>query len=103
MNANADLTGRLRELVASELDVRLSANEIDENTDLFAGKLGIDSIALVELITLVEENFGVDLGYDDLRPENFRTLSALAGLLGRKLETKEEGRATPATEMNGPR
>ena len=46
--------GRLRRIIAEQMDVNLHLEEIDPDTPLFEGGLGLDSIALMEFITLIE-------------------------------------------------
>lgn len=51
----------------------------DEDSLLEAGVL--DSAAMVELILLLEERFGVAIDEDDLVPENFDSIAAIAVFL----------------------
>jgi len=46
-------------------------------------KSGLDSIAMVQLLALVEESFSVTLRPADLTPEHFATPRSLAGLVRR--------------------
>ncbi len=85
MKTVAEIIPLLKNLIASEMDVNLKADQIKDDSPFFAGGLGIDSIAIVELISLVEERFGVQFGDEDLVPESFANLGALAGLVARKL------------------
>ncbi|MCW1885823.1 acyl carrier protein [Luteolibacter flavescens] len=51
--------------------------------DLFAA--GLDSMAVMQLIVVVEERFGAVISPEDAGRENLGTPSALADLIGRKL------------------
>lgn len=53
---------------------------IDPDEDLLEQGL-IDSLGIVQIIAFVEDNFGVSLGPNDVVPENFASLNALAGLV----------------------
>ena len=44
----------------------------------------LDSVDVLRLVVFVEERYSVTIGDDDLVPENFATVSALAGLLRTK-------------------
>lgn len=69
---------QLKHLIAEELDVRIELAEIELDASLLEDGLGLDSIAIVELITLIEEKFEVEFDEDDLDMEafaNVRTLS----------------------------
>ncbi len=48
------------------------------DTELFGSLPELDSLALVELITVVEERFGFELDEDDITVEVFGTVESLA-------------------------
>ena len=52
--------------------------KITLDVSLLEDGLGLDSIALVELISLIEENFNVQFGEDDLKLEAFANVQTLA-------------------------
>jgi acyl carrier protein len=81
------LVNQLKAIIAEELDVNLKAEEIDENASLFEDGLGLDSIAIVELISLIEEKFGFLFSDSELSPEFFNNLEVLSNLIDSKLAT----------------
>jgi acyl carrier protein len=44
----------------------------------------IDSLGILELVTYVEEAFAITVTDDDLSPENFESIAALAGFVDRR-------------------
>jgi acyl carrier protein len=48
------------------------------DTELFGSLPELDSLALVELITVIEERFGFELDEDDITAEVFGTVESLA-------------------------
>lgn len=61
----------------------LEANEaITPEADLFA--LGLDSMALMQLMLQIEVRFGISIGPAELSRDHFATAEALAGFLNRK-------------------
>ena len=44
------IVNQLKDIIANKLDVNLAYDEIDENVSLFEDGLGLDSIAIVDLI-----------------------------------------------------
>jgi acyl carrier protein len=44
----------------------------------------VDSIGVMELVTFVEENFGVEVDDLDVTPENFDSVSRVAAYIRRK-------------------
>lgn len=83
----SNLVNQIKMIIAEELDVNLKPEEIDENASLFEDGLGLDSISLVELISLVEQHFGLEFSEQDLGPESFSSLTVLANFISGKLET----------------
>lgn len=77
---------KLKELVAGELDVNLDPAEIDENASLLEGEIDIDSICIVELISIIEEKFNIVFTNDELVPESFSTMAVPADLVPNKLQ-----------------
>lgn len=56
--------------------------DFPEEGDLFAA--GLDSMAVMQLVTAVEDEYGVELGPDDLTPANLATPKTLAALIAAK-------------------
>ncbi len=69
---------QLKEIIAYKLDVNLSIDEIDENVSLYEDGLGLDSIAIVELILAIEKEFSLEIYDEELNVEMFNNLSTLA-------------------------
>jgi acyl carrier protein len=82
------LVNQLKTIMAEELDVNLNVEEIDENASLFEDGLGLDSIAIVELISLVEQHFDFQFSDTDLTPEYFSNLNVLADFISAKLSSQ---------------
>jgi methoxymalonate biosynthesis acyl carrier protein len=59
-------------------------HELKEDEDIFS--LGfVNSMFAMQLVTFVEHEFGVTIENEDLELDNFRTITAISGLVGRKL------------------
>ena len=82
----ASIIAKLKEIIANELDINLTIEEIDENTSLFEDGLVFDSIATVEMISLVEKHFDVQFEDSELSPEYFGNLNILSQFIISKLE-----------------
>jgi acyl carrier protein len=76
---------RLRHLVGEKLDLNLNPEEIDPDAQLIDGGLKLDSLSLVKLIALSEQEFKVEFEEDALSMESFASLRALAGVIGAHL------------------
>jgi acyl carrier protein len=74
----------LRQLIVDELHVNLSPVEIDPDASFFEDGLGIDSIAIVELIALAEDRFDVQFADEDLVASSFANIRTFARLIAAK-------------------
>lgn len=79
---------QLKHLIAEKLDVNIKVEDIDADAPLLEDGLKLDSLAIVELITLIEDHFGIQFGEDDLNMDAFGSLRTLASLIAahRELE-----------------
>jgi acyl carrier protein len=78
MNPTID---RLRHLIADKLDVNIGYEAISPDVPLLEEGLKLDSLAIVQLITLVEDSFGFEFGEGDLNMEVFASIRKLAELI----------------------
>jgi acyl carrier protein len=65
-------------MVAGNLDVNVRYEDIHPDAPLLEEGLGLDSLAIVELITLIEDKYGFEFGEDDLNMDAFANLRSLA-------------------------
>jgi acyl carrier protein len=72
---------QVKRIVAEDLDVNLSYDEIDETVPLFEEGLALDSVILVELISFVEKRFNIQLRDDVLNMETFYNLQSVAQIV----------------------
>lgn len=76
----ADL-GAIEALVRKSLPPAAQGAAMEADTPL--SRLGLTSIASVSLMLAVEGHFGVAIPDAELKPENFRTIGAIAALVSR--------------------
>lgn len=73
----------LKDILLEDLFVEIDRDKILSGHSL-RQDIGIDSLGFVELKTQIEHRFGIAISDDDFTPENFATLSSLAGLVERQ-------------------
>ena len=71
---------RLRDILIEDLFVEFEKDRILPTASL-RQDLGLDSLGFVELKVQVEMRFNIVISEDEFTPENFSTLSSLAGLI----------------------
>jgi acyl carrier protein len=79
-----EIVTELKRIIAEDLDVNMRFDEIDEKVPLLGEGLALDSVVVVELISLVENRFGFEFEDSELNVESFRNLTALAGVIERR-------------------
>ena len=80
----SEVVDQIKELIASELDANLEVAEIGEDASLFEDGLGLDSVAIVEFITILEDRFNIQFSDMDLTSEMFRNISTIADFVIQK-------------------
>ena len=71
---------KIRELIDGQL-IELSS-DFGAEDDLF--EAGLDSMAIMQLLLLIEENFGVEIPMGEVTRDNFHTSAAIACLVTQK-------------------
>jgi len=81
-----DLKRRLKELLIERLRFEdMTPDDIDDDAPLFAGGLGLDSIDALEIVVMLESEFGIRVKNEGSARDNFRSISALANFVGDRL------------------
>ena len=79
------LIEQLKHIIVEELDVNLALEDINEESSLFEDGLGLDSVSVMEFITLIEERFKFQFSDSELNIESFKSLNMLAKIICSKL------------------
>ncbi|MXX15140.1 MAG: acyl carrier protein [Gemmatimonadetes bacterium] len=69
---------RVKQVIIRTLSLEVEAEEIDDEDALFGGGLGINSMATIEIIVGMEEEFGIEVPDEDLRVELFDSVQTMA-------------------------
>lgn len=72
----------IREFIHQEIAFGDESVTIAEETPLYEGIL--DSLGLVDLVSFLENRFGIVIEDEDLSSENFRTVAAIQRLVDRR-------------------
>ncbi len=80
------IVNQLKDIIANKLDVNLAYDQIDENVSLFEDGLGLDSIAIVDLIVSIESTFSISIEDEELNADLFKNLKILSEFVRNKLK-----------------
>jgi acyl carrier protein len=75
---------QVRTLVAVTLGIEDRAASFDASTGLIGSLPEFDSMAVVEVVTEIERQFGIELDDDEITGELFETLGSLAAFVETK-------------------
>jgi acyl carrier protein len=83
--ASDALKTEIKQLLVERLFLRMSPEQIPDDAPLL-DTLGIDSVALFELVVGLEDVYGITFEEDEFRLSLFKDVNALSEFVARKLE-----------------
>lgn len=79
-----ELTKRLKQQLIEALNLEgMTPEQIDDNAPLFGDGLGLDSIDVLELIVMIEKNYGIRLTSPDEGKKVFTSVAVMADYIAR--------------------
>ena len=85
MSDSTGIIQRVKKIIVKSLDLQVDPDEIDEHETIFGGGIGADSMASLQIIVGIEEEFGIEVEDEDLHVELFDSVLAMAEFVKRKL------------------
>jgi acyl carrier protein len=74
-----DLKQKLKELLIERLKFEdMTPEDIPDDEPLFAGGLGLDSIDALEIVVMLESEFGIKVKNESSARDNFKSVASLA-------------------------
>ena len=78
----SDLHTELKESIIEQLNLEdMEVSDIDNDDHLFGDGLGLDSIDALELIVLLEKDYGIKLSDPNQGKEIFNSINAMADFI----------------------
>jgi acyl carrier protein len=75
----------VKEVVGGALQIAARIRQMDATAPLLGAVPELDSIAVVNLITAIEEHFGITVADDEIGASTFETLASLTKFVEHKL------------------
>jgi acyl carrier protein len=85
MPANSETIDGVRAVLTRSLQLGARGAALARDTPLLGGLPELDSMAVVHVLTALEENFGIIVSDDDVSAETFATFGSLADFVESKL------------------
>ena len=83
----AEIREKLKVLLDDQLSLDdVEPDEIEDDAELFGEGLGLDSLDAVEIVVMLQRNFGMEVKDMEKSREVFRTISTLADYVYEKSE-----------------
>ncbi len=74
---------KLKQIIGEVMENEKIAGRINENSDL-VDDIGMDSLTIINFILRVEDEFEVEIDFDEFDVENLRSLNVFAGYIESK-------------------
>ena len=86
----SDLRQKLKVLLIERLKFEdMTPEDISDDEPLFAGGLGLDSIDALEIVVMLETEFGINVKNEASARESFRSVATLAAFVEERLAQKQ--------------
>lgn len=79
-----EIKSRIKTIIVEDLDASISMEEIQDSVSLYDDGLGLDSIAIINLIVLIEKKFGISINENEISARLFSNINTLAEFIGSK-------------------
>jgi acyl carrier protein len=82
-----DLNDRIREILRQSLQLGQRADRLTPESGLLGSLPEFESMAVVTVLTMIEEEFDLTIADDEVSAEDFQTLGSLTRLVSGKLRS----------------
>lgn len=80
----SEIVTEIKRILVEDMRLNVIPEEIPDNYSLLESGLALDSILIAELITRIEDRFGIQFDDEALKAELFNNLSLLAGVVAQQ-------------------
>ena len=92
VSEQVDLKRKLKELLIERLKFEdMTPDDIGDDDPLFEGGLGLDSIDALEIVVMLETEFGLKIKNESSARQYFRSISTLAQLIEERTQARANG------------
>ena len=84
-----DVKAKIKEIIAVDLDVNIRIGDIDDDSSLYDDGLGLDSIAIINFIVLIEKKFEINFDESEISHHLFGSINKLTEFVVSKVNIQE--------------
>lgn len=85
MNQSEIIRSQIRFILVRILNLEIDPEEIGNSDLLFGGNLGMDSMTTIQIITEIEDYFGIEIEDEEIGVALFESVNSLAQAVSRHL------------------
>lgn len=93
---DSELTDRIKDVFIRVLDLPHGRDDLHENLSLYSPLIQMDSLALLQVLTAVESELGIQIDDEDVMDADFTTVGSLVAVVVAADARRSEGRADAA-------
>lgn len=86
MNA---ITERLKDIIVNDLDIKANREVLQDDVSLLESGVGLDSVSVMEFISIIEEKFEFEFSDEELSMEPFESLKTLSEFIAQRTAQTE--------------
>ena len=80
-----EVKSRLKGFIVNDLDANISITDISDDISLYDDGLGLDSIAIINLIVLIEKKFDMNFEENEISSSLFSNINNLSSFVHSKI------------------
>lgn len=88
ISEDTNLVELVRKFIVQKFPLARRRNITDDDNLLETGV--IDSLGVLEIVTFLREEFSLEVEDDELTPENFQSITSIAGFVGQRIRAQQE-------------
>jgi acyl carrier protein len=84
----SDLTGRIKDIVISVLELNIDREQLDDKVSLYSPLVRLDSLSLLHLLVQIEKQFDVEIDDEDVMNAELSSVGSLVDMIRLVIDAK---------------